>query len=206
MTMVNTRAQRTTELPQPNEILKICRNAADGDQDARRRLMDLLFNRIHRTASYLSSNLDDARDIAQTACVEVLLSAGSYRGEAAITFWADRVTLQTAAKVFTKKTRRQRLRERYLQPTRPMMAIDDHFENSAVRERLTRLLQSMKRKHREAVVFRYIHDYTNQEVADLFNIPLETARDRLKKGRATLKKKVMADPLLAEWIKEWGEL
>lgn len=168
--------------------------------------MDLLFNRIHKTASYLSGNKEDARDIAQTACVEVLLSAGTYRGEATVAYWADRVTLQTAAKVFAKKTRRQRLREKYLRAPLPMSAADDHAERQAVRERLTVLLHSLKRKQREVVVFRYIHGYTNQEVADLCGIPLETARDRLKKGRAALKKKVMTDPLLGEWIREWGDL
>ena len=168
--------------------------------------MDLLFNRIHKTASYLSGNLDDARDLAQTACVEVLLSAGSYRGEATLTYWADRVTRQTAAKIFAKKSRRERLIEKYFQPPRFTSGMDEHAGRAAVRKRLTPLVQSLERRQREAVVFRYIHGYSNQEVADLCGVPLETARDRLKKGRAALRRKVTADPLLSEWIREWGEL
>ena len=203
--MVNVRAQQPTVFPQSDEILKICRRVAGGDNEAKRELMELLFNRIHKTASYLSCNLEDGRDIAQMACVEVLLSAGSYRGESSLAYWADRVTLQTAAKVFTKRSRRQKLRERFLQPTTAAASLDEHAGRKAVRDRLTSLLRALKHKQREVIVFRYIQGYTNQEVADLCGVPLETARDRLKKGRAVLKKKVMNDPLLSEWIREWAE-
>lgn len=203
--MVNVRAQQPNVFPQVDEILRICRHAADGDSEAKRRLMDLLFNRIHKTASYLSSNLEDGRDIAQMACVEVLLSAGSYRGESTLTYWADRVTLQTAAKFFAKKSRRRRLRERYLQPTSVAASFNDYLGRNEIRDRLTTLLRALKQKQREVVIFRYIHGYTNQEVADLCGIPLETARDRVKRGRVVLKKKMLKDPLLSEWIREWAE-
>lgn len=187
------------------DILNICRLASDGDENARRRLMDLLYERIHRTASYVLSNPDDARDLAQTACVEVLMSAGSYRGDASLTYWADRVTVQTAAKAFTKKKRRERLREKFFQPARQVMTTDEQVARAQVRDRLTVHLHALKYKQRQAVVLRYIHGYSNQQVADLCEIPLETARARLKKGRAELKKKVLADPMLSAWVQDWGE-
>lgn len=198
-------ATHTAKTVDTADVLKICRLAADGDEYARRKLMDLLYNRIHRTASYISNNMEDARDIAQNACVEVLLSAGSYRGEASITYWADRVTIQTAAKAYTKKKRRQRLREHFFQPATPVMSTEEQVERAQIRDRLTGYLHSIKFKQREAIVLRYVHGYSNQQVADIVDIPLETARARLKKGRAELKRKVLADPLLAAWVHEWGE-
>jgi RNA polymerase sigma-70 factor (ECF subfamily) len=74
-----------------------------------------------------------------------------------------------------------------------------------VRQHLATLISALKLKQREVVLLRYVHGYTNKETAELCGIPLETARDRLKKGRAALKKKVMADPLLKEWVREWIE-
>ncbi len=203
--MEGNRAKKPLALLDTNEILKICRESADGSRSARRQLMELLFDRIHKTASYLSSNLEDARDVAQSACVEVLLSAGSFRGDASITYWADRVTLKTAAKIFSKKTRRQRIREAFFQPPPPSVGADDTAGREEVRDRLAALVQTLKIKQREVVLLRYIHGYTNKEAAELCGIPVETARDRLKKGRAALKKKVLMDPLLKEWIQEWVE-
>lgn len=188
------------------DILGICRRASDGDKDARRQLMELLFDRIHKTASYLAGNPEDARDIAQTACIEVLLSAGSFRGDASLSYWADRVTLQTGAKLFAKKTRRRHLKEKYFRPATSVMGTeDDDTGRAQVRERLTELLRTLHFKHREVVMLRYIHGYTIKEAAELCNTPVETARGRLKKARAVLKKKVMADPLLRDWVREWTE-
>lgn len=203
--MVDSRAQYSAASPQPDDILDICRRSADGDPDARRRLMELLFDRIHKTASYMTGNRQDATDIAQSACIEVLLSAGSYRGEASITYWADRVTLQTAAKLFTKRTRRQKIRETYFQPPPSAMGAEETAGRAQVRQRLADLLQTLKLTHREVVLLRYIHGYTIKEAAALCDVPVETARGRLKKGRAVLKKKVLADPLLKQWIREWIE-
>lgn len=203
--MANDHANNRAESREQEDILRICELSSKGDADARRRLMDMLYARVHKTASYVSNNLEDARDIAQTACVEILLSAGSFRGDASLGYWADRVTIQTAAKMFTKKKRRQKLREKFLQPPLPTAAKDDEQERKAVRERLTEHLQAMKYRQREAVVLRYIHGYTNQQVADICGIPMETARARVKKGRAELRKKVLNDPLLAAWVEEWSE-
>ena len=201
--MVEHHAPKTTKTPELDVVLDICHRATSGDADARRRLMELLFDRIHKTASYLAEDLEDARDIAQTACVEVLLSAGSFRGEASLSYWADRVTLQTAAKIFTKKTRRQRIRAAYFCPPPTARGVDENASRVEVRHRLTALLKTLKVSHREVVLLRYIHGYTIKEAAELCGIPLETARGRLKKGRAKLRKKVMADALLRNWVEEW---
>ena len=187
------------------EILEICKHSAEGDEKAQRQLMELLHDRIHRTASFICKNRDDAKDLAQTACIEVLLSVGSYRGEASLTYWSDRVTIQIAAKSYSKRTRRDRLFEKFFQPAPPPAGADDQVARTQVWERLSQLLHTLKYKQREALVLRYIHGYSNQQVADLCNIPMETARARVKKGRAVLKKKVLADPLLAEWVLQWGE-
>lgn len=185
--------------------MAICRLAADGDEDARRRMMELLFNHIHKTASYLAGDLEDARDIAQIACVEVLQSAGSYRGEASLSYWADRVTIQTAAKILKKKKRRKKLRDIYLRPPPLMSGVDEHVDRTEIRTRLASSLQGIKHDLREVVVLRYIHGYTSKETAELCGIPVETVRGRLKRGRSKLKKRVMTDPLLKEWIQGWLE-
>ena len=81
--------------------------------------------------------------------------------------------------------------------------MDENAGRAEVRERLTALLRMLKLSQREVVLLRYIHGYTIKEAADLCGIPVETARGRLKKGRAKLKKKVLSDPLLREWVQEW---
>jgi len=165
----------------------------------------LLFNRIYKTASYITRDLEEAKDIAQSACVEVLLSAGTYRGDSSVSYWADRVTLQTASKILHKKKRRERILSSFYQP--PMFSKGSHerAEASEIRDRLAVHMQTLKLNLREIVLLRYVYDYTIKEAAEICGIPLETARGRLKTGRFKLKKRIMNDPILSDWVKEWIE-
>ena len=203
--MIKNGAQHSTDSHESEDMLDICHRAADGDPDARRRLMELLCGRIHKTAFYLTRNRQEAKDIAQSACIEVLLSAGSYRGDASIECWADQVTLKTAASILRKRARRKKIIEKYFQPAPSIIATDEDAGRAEFRERLTATLQRLKRRHREVLLLRYIHGYTIKETAAHWGIPIETARCRLKKARAVLKKKVLADPLLKDWVREWIE-
>ncbi|MBN2718154.1 MAG: sigma-70 family RNA polymerase sigma factor [Deltaproteobacteria bacterium] len=190
-------------VPETKKVLEICQSAANGDDDARRKLMELLFDRIHRTASYLADNLEEAEDLAQAACMEVLAYIGTFRGESSLNYWADRVTMFTASKVLSKKARRQRILDNTYQPPGQAQAVDELAEQTEIRSRLARLLRKLKYSHREVLLLRYVDGYTITEAASLCGIPVETARGRVKKGRAILKRKVMTDPLLKEWIEEW---
>ncbi|MBN2525718.1 MAG: RNA polymerase sigma factor [Deltaproteobacteria bacterium] len=183
--------------------MEICQRVAAGDEDARRELMELLFDRIHKTASYLTGSPEEAEDVAQAACMEVLASAGSFRGNSTLQYWADRVTLFTASKIVSTRTRRQGILDKYFHPAEPMPGVDEQADYPEIQQRLALHLRKVKYAQREVLLLRYVHGYTINEAAKLCGIPLETARGRLKKGRATLKKKVMADPLLREWVQEW---
>jgi RNA polymerase sigma-70 factor (ECF subfamily) len=167
--------------------------------------MELLFDRIHKTASYLTANRQEAMDIAQSACIEVLRSVGEYRGDASITYWADRITLRTAASVARTKTRRQRIGDEFFQPGPSIMGVDEKAGRAQVQAQLTVLVQKLKPKLREIVLLRHIHDYSVNETAALCDIPIETARARLRKARSTLKKMVLSDSILKEWVREWIE-
>jgi RNA polymerase sigma factor (sigma-70 family) len=81
--------------------------------------------------------------------------------------------------------------------------VDENVDHAEVRHRLAALLKTLKINQREVVMLRYILGYTVKEAAELCGVPVETARSRLRKGRARLKQKVMADPLLKEWVQEW---
>ena len=195
-------AQNPAAVKEKKEILEICQAAADGDEDARRKLMDLLYARIHKTASYLAPSLEEAEDLAQTACIEVLLYAGTFRGESSLSFWADRVTLFTASKILTKKKRREQILDAVHQPGESVQGADARAERVIVRHRLAQHIKSIKYFQREVLLLRYIQGYTITEAAEICGVPLETARGRLKKGRAVLKKKVLGDPLLRDWVRE----
>lgn len=203
--MVEYTAKRSAALLVTEDIMDICRRSGNGDADARRRLMELLSKRIHKTAFYLTRNRQEAKDIAQSACIEVLLSAGSFRGDASLGSWADRVTFRTAGNLFAKRARRRKIQETYFMPPPSVSGTDENADHVEARLRLRSLLQTLKITHREVLVLQYIHGYTIKETAEFWGVPVETARCRLKKARVVFKKKVLKDPLLKEWVEDWIE-
>ena len=65
--------------------------AAKGDTVAQKQLVSKVMTSIRKTLAYISSNPADVDDLTQLAIIQVLRSAKNYRGESALTYWADRI-------------------------------------------------------------------------------------------------------------------
>lgn len=156
------------------------RAVASGDQDARRLLAERLMDKIHRTLSYLSFSREEAEDFTQTALIQILRSAGSFRGECSLEYWATRVAIQTMAKKLEKRTRRAKLREVSFEPLLDTRDTDEEAELSRARVRLTEKIQTLTAEQQTAVVLHYLHGYGIDEIADITNSPVNTTRGRLR--------------------------
>ena len=185
------------------EAIELCRKAANGSEKARRKLMGILFKRIHNTASYLASSCDDAEDLTQTACTKVLLYAGSYDGTSSLTFFADRITLLTAAKILTRKKSRRKILDVFYQTLNEARTTEEMTGDAFVRRRLIFHLRGIKYTQREVLMLRFVYRYSIVDVANLCRISVETALSRLTKGRSILLRKVKNDAFLKEWVQKW---
>jgi RNA polymerase sigma factor (sigma-70 family) len=187
---------------EPYSALGLTRAAANGDPSARKALIDRLFDRVRKTASYLAGSGADAEDIAQMSLVRILKSAGGFKGESSLEHWADRVTVHTAAKEFEKRERRARLLDAQWILPPPTFGVDEDTETRRIREKLTIAFGKLPMQNREAMVLHYFHGYDISEVAEIMQVSVNTARGRLRYGRKQLKRIVIADPLLKKWVEE----
>src|SRR5262244_3491382 len=78
---------------------------ASGDRSAQCALAARLSGRVRRVSRSLLRDAADADDAAQGALLEILRSAGSYKGLGSVERWADRVVVRTAALVVRKRRR-----------------------------------------------------------------------------------------------------
>ena len=86
--------------------LALTRAAAQGNDAARRILARRLLERTRATIRYLVGDGPDAPDLVQSCMLEILRSTHTYRGEAKLETWADRVAVRTALRLL----RQMRLR------------------------------------------------------------------------------------------------
>ena len=79
----------------PKDHLELVSLAAAGDAGARRELVARLQGRVRSVAMAILGNAIDAEDATQAIMVEILGSAGTYRGDNLLG-WADRIAARTA--------------------------------------------------------------------------------------------------------------
>ena len=177
--------------------------AAAGDPDARRRLAERLMDRVRATAAYLAAGHPDAEDYAQLALVEILESAGSFRGASALESWADRIAVRTVMRYV--KQRRWRAQHLSFDSEQEAVSAAD-TEREVGRRRLARrlaeLFAKLKPKQREVVTMRVVLGYSLREIAEATGANVNTVRYRLDTGRNKLRRQLRRDPALREWLDE----
>ncbi|MBN2525889.1 MAG: RNA polymerase sigma factor [Deltaproteobacteria bacterium] len=173
--------------------------AGKGDIKAQRVLAERLFDHVRRTMSYLQFG-DEAQDLAQTALIEVLRSASTFRGECTLEYWADRIVIRVFARHRQKFLRRQSLWDQEMTYANEPSLMTDELEALQMRRRISGILGELSRKHRTAIVLHYINGYSIEEVAQLVSAPMNTVRGRIRVGRKKLAALMSEDSLLGDWM------
>jgi RNA polymerase sigma-70 factor (ECF subfamily) len=189
----------------------LAKAAARGDDQALAALAERLLNRVRATASYLTRSESDADDLVQNAMVQILRSVDRYRGEGSLEAWADRITVRASMRWLRHRSRQAEVpasdedsaglleREPGCGEREPELSLEQEAQRRQVHLRMAHLLQRLKPERRVAVVLRWVHGYTIQEIADLTDVRLNTARGRLRTGKKELRRLVLRDPMLKRW-------
>lgn len=175
-----------------NESLELVSLAAAGDLNAQRCLVERLRRRVHAIALSILGSAHDAEDTTQAILVEILGSAGTFRGENLLG-WADRIAARTAI----RHARQRRMRAMQCE-------VRDDLENFSDASNLPDLEPTLPRKmvdylallpetRRVAVVLRHVMDYSVDEVAEMTEVSPNTVKDRLLHGRAQLRRLIRRD-------------
>jgi RNA polymerase sigma-70 factor, ECF subfamily len=162
------------------------RAAAAGDRTAAGELCAELLPRIRNLIRYLVRGDADVDDIAQEALIAVLKGLPGYRGEGALSSWADRI----AVRVTFASLRKRRSAERLHDDRRDLTLVPDPGgapDQYAVRRELVGLLDELPAEQRHALVLHHVLEMTVPEIAEELGVKFETVRSRLRLGRNSLR-------------------
>lgn len=195
----------------PDRDLALTRAAGQGDVRARQQLADRLFDRVRATVSYLAGGDPDKDDLVQLSLIEILRSAGNFRAEGHLEGWSDRITVRTSLRALKTRRRRDEIlhaaddAEAALErlPNDASSTTAPELEVEAQRRQLHRglalLLGRLDPQRRAAVILRWVHGYSVEEVAELTDARVNTVRGRLRRGKRQLRKLILTDPTLRGW-------
>jgi RNA polymerase sigma-70 factor (ECF subfamily) len=160
----------------------------DAEQALRR-----LLPRVRNLVRYLVRGDSDVDDIAQQALIAVARGLPTWRGDAPLERWADRVVARaTFAELARRRTERGRRAdvEALEHAVSPEAAPDDR----AIRRQAVAALDTLPEEQRAVIVLHHVVGLSLPEVAAELGVPVETARSRMRLGLGKLRTRVGGEP------------
>jgi len=183
----------------------------DGSEQAYEILLQRFQQPVYNLALRLLNDPSDASDVVQEVFLKVFRNIRHFRGQSSLKTWIFRITINEA-----HNQRRWFFRHRQRE-----VGIDDHDEDSRNpsdslasggqspydyvfdqerQELIEAALGRINPTFRAAVILRDITDLSYEEVADVLQISLGTAKSRILRGREALRqelqKKLQAQPAM----------
>jgi RNA polymerase sigma-70 factor, ECF subfamily len=183
----------TPEVEPSNREKELIVRAQSGDKAAFAALVREHGNEVYTLARRLVGDPHLAADVAQETLIRAWKALPKFRGDAALSTWLHRITVNTAW------TQRNRARRHQGAP------LDDYAELAApygsehpevageileLRGRLRLALDSLPDSHRRVVVLKDVYGWSHAEIAETMGISVSAAKVRLHRARGRLARKL----------------
>lgn len=152
----------------------------------------------------LTSDPEEARDLAQETFLRAFQSIGRFRGDADLKTWIYRIAINQARNRWRWWRRRRRDVTVSLDgdggpDEQPLIAglrnedAPDPEQTTLAHEReeqLREALSELRRSYREAVILRDVQGFSYEEIARTLEISIGTVKSRISRGRLELRRKL----------------
>ena len=182
-----------TVLETTEQIDALARRAQAGDGAALAALVQSQQRYVYSIALGVMKEPADAADMTQEAFMRVMRSLHSYRGETRFTTWLYRVVTNVCLDGLRRRGR----------PVEPLDAVEDDGPGEVVdpdrwsrpdeqvelRESAAEVraaLADLPASQRLALTLHYFEDMRYEDVATVMNVPLNTAKSHIRRGKERL--------------------
>ena len=160
--------------------LNLAKLIAAGDEIAAERFVLDHYAAIFRTLLRLTNHREEAEDLTQQAFMTARRKIAGYRGGASLRTWLHRIAINEWRQSRRKKRWTGQL---LLESARPDSAVEA-FETGYV---LSQAIAKLSDKLREAFILHEVDQLSMNEVAEILEIPLGTAKARVAAARHRLR-------------------
>jgi RNA polymerase sigma-70 factor, ECF subfamily len=156
--------------------------------------------RVYNLARRMLGNDADAEDVAQDVLLQVVRKLDTFRGEANLSTWLHRVTVNAALAHRAKRARREQREQHepvdlflhdghHAQPVRPW-SINPAVQ--AEQHETTRLIEQaiadLPEVYRDVYVLADVESLPNAEIGELLDLSLPAVKSRLHRGRLLMRR------------------
>jgi len=184
------------------ELTALARLAGSGDPVATRHFLDRVWPTLSRVVNgVLGARHPEVDDVIQQSLIAVLQALGAFRGECHPAGYASRIALHVAL-----RARRNAAVRRVRSQSLAQISVADPdalwpgCEVSAERRKraMRDLLGDLPEEQADALALRVMLGWSLEEVAQATGAPLNTVRSRVRLAKDALRRRIEADPSLAD--------
>lgn len=162
------------------------------EESAFQDLMRYFGRRIHRTAMRILKEEESAKDALQETLINIHRSIRNFRGEAQLSTWINRITVNVCLEMIRKNKRHA---NRVDEDVSDWTNLEDtlfrdpytQVRQNEIRERVVRALDRLSKKHRVVVRMHDLEGFTIKEIAEQIGVAEGTIKSRLFYGREELR-------------------
>jgi RNA polymerase sigma-70 factor (ECF subfamily) len=189
----------------PTEEMVLVDRARGGELRAYDELIKRYQERIYATVYHMTSNHEDANDLAQESFVKAYQALKSFKGGSSFYTWLYRIAVNKTINFLKQRKNRQHMSLNDLDfnaehdPDLVALISDKTPRREAglseLQEKLNEALLKLSEHHRMAVVLHDVQGLSHEEIAKIMHCNIGTVRSRLFYARQQLQ------ALMADYIK-----
>ncbi|MGH7989557.1 MAG: sigma-70 family RNA polymerase sigma factor [Limisphaerales bacterium] len=181
--------RRDSGLSVPTEETELVRRARTGDLRAYDELVKRYQERIYATIYHMTSNHDDANDLAQEAFIKAFQALKSFKGGSSFYTWLYRIAVNKTINFLKQRNNRMHMSLNDLDfnaehdPDLMALISDKNPRRDAglneLQEKLNAALMKLSEPHRLVVVLHDVQGQSHEEIAKVMDCNIGTVRSRL---------------------------
>ncbi|MFO7295041.1 MAG: RNA polymerase sigma factor [Caldicoprobacter sp.] len=159
-----------------------------GDKQAFEQLYNEYAEYAIRTAFAITKNSADASDAVQEAFIRVYRNIIFYDEERPFKPWFYKILVNECNRITKRKSKVIPI-DQYLDDHYMGLHMDDYkFEEY---EELYAAIQGLKEINRIPIILKYLNNFSEKEIAEIFDVNINTVKSRLFKGRERIKQALL---------------
>jgi len=189
MIMAESIERTETESPAPEEESELVRRARKGDLQAYDDLVKRYQERIYATIYHMTSNHEDANDLAQESFIKAFQALKSFKGGSTFYTWIYRIAVNKTINFLKQRKNRTHMSLNDIDfnaehDTDLIALISDNTPRRAaglteLQKKLNEALLKLSEPHRLVVVLHDVQGQSHEEIAEVMNCNIGTVRSRL---------------------------
>ena len=189
-------ADAPSEATAPVEEMELVKRARRGDLPAYDELVRRYQERIYATVYHMTSNHEDANDLAQEAFIKAYHALKSFKGDSSFYTWVYRIAVNRTINFLKRRKNRNHYSlddiDGNIQTDPDFVELMSHMtprrevELNELQEKLNEALQKLSEPHRAVVIMHDVQGMTHADIAKVMKCSEGTVRSRLFYARQQL--------------------